>query len=72
MVLVLWDTCSSRGGRQRPSGSLCLDNYTTVQSLHEQHAAKVVALLSMVFAGADRAVETLDNSSACQLGGQGE
>lgn len=50
-----------------PSVSLCpcLGIYTTVQGLLEQHAAKVVALVSVVFAGADAAVEALEDSSAC-------
>lgn len=54
------------------SVSLCLGNYTTAQVLLEQHAAKVVALMSVVFAGADAALDALEDSSACQLGGQEE
>lgn len=55
-----------------PSVALCLGNCTAVQGLLEQHAADVVALVSVVFAGADAAVETLEDSNACQLGGQEE
>jgi len=55
-----------------PSVILCLVSYTTVQRFLEQHAEKGVALVSVVFAGADAAVETLEDSSACQLGGQEE
>lgn len=54
------------------SVSLCLGNYTTAQGLLEQHAAKVVALVNVVFAGADAALDTLEDSSACQLGRQEE
>lgn len=55
-----------------PSEALCLGNHTTVQGLLEQHAANVMDLVSVVFPGADTAVETLEDSSACQLGGQEE
>lgn len=55
-----------------PSVALCLRNCTTVQGLLEEHAAKFVALVSVAFAGADAAVETLEDPSACQLGGQEE
>lgn len=51
---------------------LCLGNYATAQGLLEQHTAKVVALVSVVFAGADAALDTLEDSSACQLDGQEE
>lgn len=55
-----------------PSSALCLGNYTTVRGLLEEHASKAVALVSVASAGADAAVETLEDPSACQLGGQEE
>lgn len=46
---------------------------TAVQVLLEQHAESVEVLVSMVFAGADAAMETLEDSSgARQLGRQEE